>query len=712
MTTQVVLNDLYYKHADKIDGSIAQKVLSFISKLQSDPASPGLDLKTPQGIADKRIKTARVDDFWRAVLIELKPNAAYTLIAVMPHDDAYVYAGSLGYNVNEASNALEIIDKAALAGVLKHLSPTARAREASGPSLFVSLGLKTKDLHKFGISDSVAQAVLGLPDVDALLEFVEVLPKNLHNILLDLGEGLSVETVWAEHIPVLEKPVDPGDLETAAKSEASRVMFTDGSPEELRAVLEGSLRLWRVWLHPSQRALAYHDGWNGPARVTGGAGTGKTVTALHRARHLADRLKLAPKNEKVLVTTYTRNLANEMTAQLIELGGPEIKDRVEVVNIDRLVHKTITSVDTAAGHSLKLVGEDKSVDQDLQLAIDAAGFDWEPSFVRAEWAGVVLAQGITSKDVYLKAPRAGRSRRLNKPQRAEVWDIIERLTQYLSQRGVMTYTQAAARAANFLAEGAKGQTVYRHAVVDEAQDLHPAHWRLLRNLIPEGKDDLFIAGDAHQRIYGAEFRLSSCGIKIVGRSKRLTVNYRTSKQILGWCVGVTRGEAVDDLDDGTETLEGARSEFTGPAPVVEGYKSEAAELEGLIARLRSWHDGDVAWQDMAVMARNSWSVDSIVERLNAADVPASAVGTHSSEEGLADVVRVMTMHRGKGLEYRAVALVKVSDGLLPAPFVSSLAGEEQEAALQRERNLLYVAGSRARELLAVTWSGKPSALLP
>jgi len=714
MTASVVLNDLYGKHSKDLDGSIAQKILSFITKLQTDPTSPGLDLKTPEGVSDKRIKTARVNDFWRAVLLELNPFTAYTLVAVKPHDDAYVFAASLGYNVNQASGALEIVDTAALATAIADTKPAAeKVAPIATATLFPSLGLKPHDLAQFGIAADVIGAVFAVPDVDALLEFVDALPKNLQNILLDLGEGRPVDDVWADHVPTLATPVDPQDLLTAATTAASRIMFTDGSPEELRAVLEGSFRAWRVWLHPLQRSLAYHDGWNGPARVTGGAGTGKTVTVLHRARHLAKRLAEAPGNEKVLVTMYNRNLAPELMAQLIELAGAGVKDRVEVVNIDRLVYRVLHELDPSSStDSLQLVDENHStVDSAVELALSKSPGDWDPGFVRAEWNAVILSQGITTKEQYLKAPRAGRSVRLSKPQRAQIWDTVERLTHYLRQDGVTTYTQAAARAAALLQTATTSpKTVFRHAVIDEGQDFHPAHWRFIRALVPPGQDDLFIAGDAHQRLYGAPVRLSSCGINIVGRSRRLTVNYRTSRQILQWCVAIERGEPVDDLDDGTETLAGARSEFSGPAPLTWGANNQNAELHRIIEILTEWHGDQIDWHDMAVMTRYTNGSGKIADDLHSAGIPAivlAKTGVESSE----DAVRVMTMHRSKGLEFRAVAMTGISAHSVPPNAIQELDGEQRKAAYISERNLLYVAASRARERLSVSWVGEPSVLL-
>src|SRR5699024_12781755 len=111
-STTVVLSDLLQRSQARLDGSIKSRVLDFIVKLQHDPGSPGLRLKTPQGVDDKRIKVGRVNDDYRAVVIELPDSGGYVLAAVRSLDDAYEYAASLRYGVNEVTGAYEVPDQA------------------------------------------------------------------------------------------------------------------------------------------------------------------------------------------------------------------------------------------------------------------------------------------------------------------------------------------------------------------------------------------------------------------------------------------------------------------------------------------------------------------------------------------------------------------------------------------------------------------------
>ncbi len=717
MGGRVVMSDVFARSYSELDGQVNNRVLDFVVKLQERPDTPGLNIKTPEGVADRRVKTARVSDFWRAVLIELPDARGHVLVGVKPHDKAYDFAERLQVGVNEVTGALEVIDQAALQSAVEKAAPAA---EAADPPLLD--GVRARDLARFGVAEHIAERLVTITDEEQFLAVAGALPAVQGNAVLDLAAGRAVEDVWADLVADEAHDVDTSDVETALDRPVSRLTFTDGHDvDELRAVLEGDFKAWRVWLHPLQRALAYHDGWRGPFRVTGGAGTGKTVTAIHRARYLAQRLATAEPESKVLLTTFTRNLAWAIRSQLTELAGPEILARVDVVHIDALVQRVLGAGSTD-GSRWSLRGDNDDEIKNLwDTARAAVSGNWDVDFLHSEWVDVVLAQGVEDRGTYLHASRSGRGKRLSRPQRDELWQVFERFTQLLTAQGLMTFTQAAASAASTAARLATehdSQTAsrprlprYPHAVIDEAQDLHPAHWRLLRTLVPAGEDDLFIAGDAHQRIYGRPVVLSRLGIETRGRSRRLTVNYRTSREILRWSLRVARGEAADDLEGEADTLDGARSEFSGPEPKTRACESSAAERSGLLECLRAWHEAGIPWSDMAVVARQRNHVEQVEGSLTEAGVPAAVVAGRTEESTLGETIRVMTMHRAKGLEFRAVAIVGAGRAELPPSGVRGLGAEEKEAAWKRERSLLYVSGSRAREQLYVSWVGRPSELL-
>ncbi|MBP1159808.1 3'-5' exonuclease [Rhodococcus sp. PvR099] len=719
MKAEVRMHDLFDSSYDRLEGSVKQRVVDFIMKIQRDPEAPGLDYKIPKLAQNNRVRTARVTDHYRAVLVvagEDDGTAILYLVAVKKHDAAYDYASKLTLQVNAKTGAAELFDAIAL----EEAVDKARNAEPAEPSAkpIMPAKVKQKDLERFGVEPEIAEQLKKVTDEDDLMAIADALPSSQGNAVLDLAYGKSPDEVWADL--VIEDPgeVDVDDLDAALQRPLSRLSFTtyDGdNEEELRAVLEGDFAKWRVWLHPLQRKLAQHTGWNGPFRVTGGAGTGKTVTAIHRARHLARRLEAHSSSQKVLFTTFTKNLSRTIEAQLKQLAGPTIGDRVDVVNIDSLARRVVNASDERrkAVSSVKFVQADSAEVRELwsSASLVAVG-QWDTGFLADEWSQVVLGNAIVDEAGYLRVTRSGRSQRLTRPQRADVWQVIEQFERLMRSQGLMTFTQLAAQAAALLVAdpSLREQLGYRHAVIDEAQDLHPAHWKLLRALIAPGTDDLFIVGDAHQRIYGRPAPLSRYGIETRGRSRRLTINYRTSKEILKWCLQVV-DQDVDDLDLASDTLAGARSVFGGPDPEAEQFKSQSDEDKGIAAQINAWTKEGFALSDVAVFAFDNKAVGEIAESLDASGIACVVVTDKSDEDKLGDAVRVMTMHRAKGLEFRAVILARLGADNFPPYYVQKMTGPERELEENKLRNVLYVAGSRARERLAVVWTKELSTLV-
>jgi superfamily I DNA/RNA helicase len=267
----------------------------------------------------------------------------------------------------------------------------------------------------------------------------------------------------------------------------------------------------------------------------------------------------------------------------------------------------------------------------------------------------------------------------------------------------------AAEALRFCAEK-KGSFLADHVIVDEAQDLHATHWALLRALAAEAPNDLFIAEDSHQRIYGSPIVLSRFGIKIVGRSRRLILNYRTTAQNLRFAVGVLSGAEYTDLEQGEEKTSDYRSARNGPEPELIACDNQTTELDTVAAKMKSWLDeGGVESESIAVLTRSQDDRDRFVRGLGERGVPARALDKTVASPGYP---LVMTMHRAKGMEFSRVILAGVDDKHVPSPAVlRNMPDEERAEALLRERSLLYVAASRARDALVVTWSGHRSGLL-
>ncbi|MFV2197675.1 UvrD-helicase domain-containing protein [Nocardiopsis sp. LOL_012] len=477
-------------------------------------------------------------------------------------------------------------------------------------------------------------------------------------------------------------------------------------PPELAGALRAPFDQWRISLHPEQHALTEAH-FNGSVQVTGGPGTGKTVIALHRAAHLAARDAAArPESTRasILLTTDNRTLAQTLSERLDQLlPAPGTRARVRVSTIDGLAGSVATA---RSGVAPRLIDGDELAQRWRALAV-ADGLPFSGRFLADEWEQVLLAQNLEELPQYIRCDRNGRVQHLAPEHRRQVWETVRRYVGAMRVEGLWSRPQLAAEAARLL-EG--GEPLFRHAVVDEAQDLHPAQWRMLRAAVPEGPDDLFIVGDPHQRVSDNRVSLASLGINVRGRGRRLRVSYRVTQEILDWSIPILGRRAALGMDDDADTLAGFRSLLHGPRPVVRACADRAEELSALGSRIRGWLEAGVAPADIAVAGRNQWVVRAVAKELEAGGVRTAPL------EGPGDgsAVRIGTMHRLKGQEFRCVALLGVSDHLLPPKAAIEAADGDQvalEHAYQRERTLLFVAATRARDALYVSHVGRPSRLV-
>ncbi|HEX3523427.1 MAG TPA: UvrD-helicase domain-containing protein [Stellaceae bacterium] len=697
--------DDYSKLPKPVQHSVKMAIDKFAEHVHA-----GLHLEKLTRCKDDRIRTIRVDQSWRGVVLAPETGDTYSLLRVMPHDKAIEYAASHRFTVNEALGVVEIRDEAALEQLQPALERAARATDAR-----LLAHVSDADLTRLGIDENT-RTIARLLTSDAHLDAMQrMIPEAQYNALYLLAGGLPVEEVWAEVAQYTasatpqDERFDTGNLVQAMERTPGRVVFVQGN-DELGKILEHPFAAWRIFLHPAQRKIAYAPRYAGAAQVTGGAGTGKTVTALHRAAFLARRAteQLFPGEsaESVLLTTFTRNLAESLQSQFeLLVDDEELRRQVEIRHVDSLAHRV---VEHARG-AKPVVMTGKELDDLWAAALKEAGLGYVPSFLNREWEQVILAQDLRSEQAYLTASRAGQGTPLGKAQRRQVWALTHWVQAHLRALGRDTFTQLANEAARALRDGTV-KLPYRHVIIDEAQDLHPAQWRLLRAIVPARADDMFIVGDAHQRIYDNHVSLARVGVNVRGRSRRLTVNYRTTQEILALAVPALGKASVTGLDDEADTLTGYRSPLHGRRPKVVAARTRDAEYEALVRHVTAWREAGLEPHAIGVAARSNWLVKEAAAALNAAGLRTVSLSAKSSRES----VRVGTMHGMKGLEFQAVAVIGVSDGIVPAPSALTDAAEDPVAHaqdLQRERCLLFVALTRARDHLYISYSGAPSTFL-
>lgn len=663
-------------------------------------ADKGLNFKPPSGRRSRSIFTFKVDNFYRGVVLAPPDGDSYLLLKVLPHDPAYAWANKQDAGVNRLTGAVEIWD----AEGLERATPGLEQRAApTAPEQRLFARLSDGDLTTLGISAKALRAARTVVDTDALADIVPLLPEDQAEVLQYLASGCSVEEVWRDIVAHRPSGAVSGDLDTAIRNTPTRVRLVSGL-DELEEILSQPFAAWRTFLHPAQRKVAYKASYPGSHQVTGGPGTGKTVVAMHRVKHLLAHLR---PGERIWLTTFTNALASALETGIRQLvDDPARRERLDITTVNAQASQVLT--EAGGGRAPRFANDLQELDRWRRIAGEQ-GAEWSAEFLQQEYRHVVLAQRLDTLEEYRRAERRGRGSRLAAAQRERVWEAVAAFTRGLDADGVQTHLRGCDQAARLLEESGPR---FRHVLVDEAQDLHPAQWRLLRAAVAPAPDDLFIAGDPHQRIYDAKVSLKALGINVVGRSQRLRRNYRSTQQILTWSRPLLAGQKVQALaDGGTESLAGYRSALQGPAPTTHAADSPQGEWDALVERVRAWLDAGVEPSSVAVAARYRRVVGDAVSALTGAGIQAREL--RGADDG-APGVRVATMHSLKGLEFRCVAAVGVADGAVPNPraITDARVDELQHATdLAAERCLLFVVCTRARDHLHVSWHGDPSPFL-
>lgn len=756
----------------EVDPEVKKLTIDFLNKLTENPALPGLHIEPIKNSIDKRVRTGRVNDKYRAVLFELhdKHDHHFVVVGVYNHDQAIAKAQKVKLSVNPVNGITRLVDataeelarsRAASDSLQKQEEAAARAAaqaeafakaeqepapvEIVRPADVFAEREYTPELleAELGIDPAATKAVLSLDSDSGISAALETSPPWERDALIGLAAGLSIENIVDE---LNIKPVSTEsdelseDEKTIAglKQSAAQMEFAyldTPTSEDLRRVIESKdFNSWRVYIDPSQRAHVEQN-FKGSGRIFGGAGTGKTVVVVHRAIRLATEYEEGATPPRVLLTTFTKGLAEALKSSANALNPlfPEAErpgtPGMWIGGIDQvtmMINKAASRAEIEAATEKVLSratasvrvfnrNENEEYWSDAVIAAEQSELPEQlrhSEFLSQEFESVVLARNIVTEKDYLRTPRPGRGTPLNRGQRKKIWAVIEMFMKTCSREGKHPWPAISAIASEII-EGRveKGQRrPFDHVLIDEAQDFHAGHWRFLRSCVEPRQNDIFLAEDSHQRIYGQRHVLSRFGISTRGgASKRLTLNYRTTEENLHYALGVLTGEWIDG-DGEIDTVEHYRSARKGPKPVLYRFKTEAAEFEAISKLIRHWQESGKDIR-IGILARSGPLINRIVSALSEDGI--QAVKTQNAELAAHETVSVMTMHGAKGMEFTHVVLVGMGRDLIPMQYQLEGLGEaEKEDAQQRERSLLYVAASRARDELVLTTHSAPSELLP
>lgn len=667
----------------KLPVSVHSKVMKWAIQFQADPRSTGINYENIQGARDPNLKSVRLDKDWRGIVFKPDTGDVYVLLFVAHHDDAYRWAENRKLTINPVTGAMQLIT---LEQVVEQTSapqfPSAEAAQPSDlPPLFGALS--DTELMSLGVPEELLSTVRSLRSEEALDAVQAQLPAEAYEGLFLVAAGDTVDQVLQARETRVDVTVDTNDYASALSTAESQSRFVIvDNDEAMLAIMNAPLQQWRVFLHPTQKKLATSDR-SGPVRVLGGAGTGKTVLAMHRAKWLAENRVLPGK--KVLLTTFTRNLATDIEDNLRTLCSPETLAKIEVKNLDAWVNGFMR----AQKFEHRIV-YDRKQDAALQawrsaLAVKDATLDFSDQFYEQELEQVVLAQGITTLEQYRIARRTGRGVLLSRSKRDAVWAVFEEYRGQLASRKLKEVDDAYREVAEMIAARGADGSEYAAIVVDETQDFGPQALKLLRAMIPGCPNDLFFVGDGHQRIYSRNrAAMSRCGIDIRGRSRKLYLNYRTTDEIRRQAVALLEGCEIDDLDDGHDESRRYKSISHGPAPQILSVDGLEGAASAAISFVKQWRTENGERLSFCVVGHSERVRDGLAQQLQAAALACATITAQSNHAGAQDVVHLATMHRAKGLEFDCVVVVA------PASYLG--APEDTEGL----RKLLYVALTRAK----------------
>jgi superfamily I DNA/RNA helicase len=666
-----------------------KKVREFIELFRERPDSPGIHYEPIESAKGKGLYSVRIDQAYRAVVFH-PASAVYVLTWVDHHDDAYEWAAKKTFQVNPLTGALQVLNTEVVESVA--------AAPESGGGLFDAT--KDKHLLRLGVPEALLPLVRGMRS-DADLEKSEKdIPQEAYEALFLLASGYSLEEVFQEMDKRDEEAaVNTGDFLAALQNEDScRRFYVVDEAKDLTEILSAPLEQWRVFLHPKQRKLVSTRA-GGPVRVLGGAGTGKTVVAMHRAKYLAEQV-FTGKEDRVLVTTFTKNLATDIFENLRKICSAEAMVRIEVVNLDAWVSNFLRT----QGYRHQVVFDEEGNEcwrNALNLVPGELGLP--ESFYRTEWEDVIQAQNVTSTEQYVKVARLGRGSRLSREMKKRIWPVFQEYRAQMNEQGKKEYIDLI-RDARSLLETRKITLPYRSVVIDEAQDMSGEAFRLLRAIVPTGENDIFLVGDAHQRIYHHRVTLGQCGINIKGRGKKLKVNYRTTEETRRFAVALLEGRDIDDLDGGQDQQKGYMSLTHGEPPLVRCFRTFAEEAAFVKARIHELGVQGAPLESICVVGRTRKILEAYTAFLRGEGLEMYEIKRDAAEQRDKPGVRIATMHRVKGLEFEHILIVSANRGVVP---LDQAIRDGEDAVARRnaetaERALLYVALTRAKKSAAVT----------
>lgn len=694
---RLFLSETCFEPLFALPKKIQTKVVNFQKKFRECTTANGMHLEPIAQFNDDSMRTARIDDNYRAVIGLIDDNAY--LLFVGTHETAYNWGIRKKLVWNNHTQACQIVTIQQTTETVVNTSSS----EPQEPSPFNNI--PEEKMLKIGVPQELIAQVLQIKTLDDLDPLEEFLPSDAYENIFNLLDGEEIDNIIAE----IEEGQAKADEDQLLSNNNRRRFVELTDDEDLQRILDNDMDKWQLFLHPSQQKLVDAD-YKGTMKVSGGAGTGKTVAALHRLKHLCEN-----PNTKVLFTTYTRTLKENIDELIKKMDI--CRSRYTLNNIDQVLIETARQYKVKEGYKvLDYSGDEESLKLWREV-LEKEVTEFDEKFLYDEYIDVIEYFGNTDAKSYMMQQRVGRTKALSRKQRLEIWKLVEKYIALKQERKVVDRLELFNETTKYLNEN--NIRPYTNVIADEFQDFSNPELKFLRALVAEGRNDLFLTGDPMQRIYsGRKINFGAAGINVRGvRSRRLKINYRTTEPIKRAAVGVIKGITFEDMDGGTETMKGYVSLIHGgekPTYRIVGNTTE--EVSQIIEWIEECRQSGIALKDICIAAPSMGLMKELQTRLHT-DGTAYKVLKGINKQGAQEGISLCTLHSMKGLEFKVVILTGVNERNIPSkatdtyPFTGMDVIEKKEY-LSAKRSLLYVAITRARQLVFMVGFGEPCGLLP
>lgn len=691
---RLFLSDTCYEPLFALPKKIQTKVVNFQRKFRECTTANGMHLEPIAQFNDASMRTARIDDNYRAVIGLIDDNAY--LLFVGTHENAYNWGIRKKLVWNDHTQACQLV-------TVHQISETVVTTEES-EAIYPYADVLDEQWLKIGVPEELIPQVKLIKSLDDLELLEEYLPTDAFENIYNLLDGENIDDIIAE---IEDGQAKENEDQLLSNNNKRRfVELTDD--DALQRILDNDMDKWQLFLHPSQQKLVDAD-YKGTMKVSGGAGTGKTVAALHRLKHLSGNPEA-----KILFTTYTRTL-RENLEELVKKMGIN-RSRCTLSNIDQVLIETARQYNIKDGYKILDYSGDEESLKLWREVLETEVTEFDEKFLYDEYIDVIVYFGNTDVKSYMMQQRVGRTKALSRKQRIEIWKLVEKYIELKQERRVVDRLELFNETTRYLNDN--NIRPYTNVIADEFQDFSNPELKFLRALVAEGRNDLFLTGDPMQRIYsGRKINFGAAGINVRGvRSRRLKINYRTTEPIKKVAVSVIKGITFEDMDGGTESMNGYVSLIHGgEKPIYKIVGNATDEVTQTAEWVNECINNQINANDICIAAPSMGLMKELQSYLHTNGI-AYKVLKGTSKQGASNGISLCTLHSLKGLEFKVVVLIGINERNIPSkvsegyPFTGMDALDKKEF-LSSKRSLLYVAITRARQLVYMVGYGEPCGLV-